>query len=40
VARREVPAEVIAIRLEDVADQLTQLGILKVLELADLAVAE
>jgi hypothetical protein len=39
-SRREVTAEVLAIRLEDVTDQLSQLGIPKVLELADLAVAE
>jgi len=40
VARREVLAEVLAIRLEDLADQISQLGIPEVLELADLAVAE
>jgi hypothetical protein len=40
VAGGEVLAEVLEIRLEDLADQLPQLGILEVLELADLAVAE
>jgi len=40
VSFRKVLAEVLAIRLEDVADQLPQLGILEVLEFADLAVAE
>jgi hypothetical protein len=40
VAPREVLAEVLAIRLEDLADQIPQFGVLEILELADLAVAE
>jgi hypothetical protein len=40
VAGGEVLAEVLEVRLEDLPNQLPQLGILEVLELTDLAVAE
>jgi hypothetical protein len=40
VARGEVLAEMLEVRLEDLANQLAQIGVREVIELADLAVAE